>query len=50
MVLSAALLALGVAMIALAVAGGGGPLAFGVVIGLVFVVAGAGRLYLERRR
>ena len=37
-------------MIVQAIAGGGGPLAVGVVLGLLFVAAGAGRLYAERRR
>jgi hypothetical protein len=41
---------IGVAMIVQALAGGGGPLAVGVVLGLLFVAAGAGRLYAERRR
>jgi hypothetical protein len=48
--LSTAMVVLGVAMVARAVVGGGGPLAFGVLIGLLFVAAGAGRLYAERRR
>ena len=50
LVLSAALVLLGLAMIGRALAGGGGPLAFGVLIGLLFVAAGAGRLWAERRR
>ena len=42
-------IALGVAMIAIAIARGGGVLSVGVVLGLLFVAAGAGRLYLLRR-
>jgi len=41
---------LGVAMVAVAIAGGGGPLSVGVVVGLLFCAAGAGRLYVEARR
>ena len=49
-VLSAVIALLGVAMVVSAVARGGGPLAAGVVFGLLFVAAGAGRLWAERRR
>jgi hypothetical protein len=31
-------------------AGGGGPLAVGIILGILFVAAGAGRLWAERRR
>ena len=48
--LSAAMVLLGVAMIVRAVAGGGGPLAYGVLIGLLFVLAGAARLWAQRGR
>jgi hypothetical protein len=48
-VLSAAMLVLGLAMIVVAVAGGGGVLARGVVIGVLFVLAGAGRLWVASR-
>lgn len=40
---------LGLAMVTRAVADGAGPLALGVIIGILFVLAGAGRLYVERR-
>ena len=50
LVLSSLMVLIGVAMIVQALAGGGGPLAVGVVLGLLFVAAGAGRLYVERRR
>ena len=43
------MIVLGLAMLVRAVTGGGGPLALGVLIGVLFVAAGAGRLYVERR-
>jgi len=49
-VLAVVMLLLGVAIIVRTVSAGGGPLAFGLLVGLLFVVAGAGRLYTERRR
>jgi hypothetical protein len=39
---------IGLAMIISAVARGGGPLAYGVVLGILFVAAGAGRLWVSR--
>jgi hypothetical protein len=48
-VLSALMMVIGVAIIVRTVAGGGGPVALGLVLGLLFVAAGAGRLYAERR-
>jgi hypothetical protein len=39
----------GVAIIVRTVAAGGGALALGLLLGLLFVAAGAGRLYAERR-
>ena len=48
--LSAIMLGLGVAMIAVTLTNGGGPAAFGIVIGLLFVAAGGGRLWVLRRR
>jgi hypothetical protein len=48
--LSIVMLLIGVAIIVRTLAEGGGPLAFGLLIGLLFVAAGAGRLYAERRR
>ena len=47
--LAAALLVLGVAMVVLSVARGGGPLAIGVVVGVLFALLGAARLYLAGR-
>jgi hypothetical protein len=40
----------GVALIVRTLAAGGGALAVGLVLGVLFVAAGAGRLYLETRR
>jgi hypothetical protein len=50
LILSSVMLVLGVAMIVRTLAGGGGPLAVGILLGLLFVAAGAGRLWAERRR
>ena len=41
---------LGIAMIVSTIVRGGGPLAFGVVLGLAFALLGAGRLYLAREQ
>jgi hypothetical protein len=49
-VLSAALLVLGLVMIVVALAGGGGALAVGVLLGALLTALGAGRLYLSRPR
>ena len=49
-VLSALMVVIGVAIIVRTVAGGGGPVAVGIIMGLLFVAAGAGRLWAERRR
>lgn len=45
---SVILLLLGAAMLVSTLARGGGPLALGVLLGLLFVAAGAGRLYVSR--
>jgi hypothetical protein len=47
--LSTLMILIGVAMIARTVTGGGGPIALGLLLGVLFVAAGAGRLYVERR-
>jgi len=47
--LSALMVVLGVAMIVSTLARGGGVLALGIFLGLLFVLAGAGRLYLASR-
>jgi hypothetical protein len=49
-ILSSLMVLIGVAMIVRTVAGGGGAVAVGIVLGLLFVAAGAGRLWVERRR
>jgi hypothetical protein len=49
MLLSAIMVGLGVAMVVIALAGGGGPLAKGVILGVLFVAVGAGRLWVARR-
>ena len=49
-VLSLAIVALGVAMLVSTLARGGGVLSAGVVIGVLFCGVGAGRLYLWSRR
>ena len=50
MALSATLLVLGVVLLVMTLARGGGPLATGVLVGLLFCAAGAGRLYAMRSR
>ena len=47
--LSALMVVIGLALIVRTLAGGGGPVALGLLLGLLFVGAGAGRLYAERR-
>jgi len=49
-VLSGLMVLLGVGMVVRTVAAGGGPLAVGLLMGILFVAAGAGRLWAERRR
>lgn len=49
-VISGVLVILGLAIIARTLAAGGGPLAYGLLMGVLFVAAGVGRIYLERRR
>ena len=46
--LSVALVAIGVAMVVVTIANGGGPLAVGVVFGVLLALVGAGRLWLAR--
>jgi hypothetical protein len=47
--LAAALIVLGIAMVVSALVRGGGALALGVVLGVLFTVLGAARLYLASR-
>jgi hypothetical protein len=49
-VLSGLMVVIGLALIVRTVSGGGGPLAVGLLMGLLFIAAGAGRLWVERRR
>jgi len=49
-VMSLLMVGLGVAMIAVTLANDGGPAAFGILMGLLFVLAGGGRLWVQRRR
>ena len=50
LVMSLLMIGLGVAMIGVTLSNGGGPVAFGIVIGLLFVAAGGGRLWVIHRR
>jgi len=47
--LSGLMLVLGVAIIVRTVAAGGSPISVGLLLGILFVLAGGGRLYLARR-
>jgi hypothetical protein len=48
-VMSLLMIGLGIAMIGVTLSNGGGPVAFGVIIGVLFVLAGGGRLWAQRR-
>ena len=48
--MSALMIGLGVAMIAVTLSRGGGPLALGMVLGILFILAGGGRLWAQRHR
>jgi hypothetical protein len=48
--LSAAMLGLGVAMIVITLSRGGGPTAIGILFGVLFILAGGGRLWAQRHR
>jgi hypothetical protein len=48
--LSGLMVLIGLAIVVRTVAEGGGPFAFGVLVGVLFMAAGAGRLYVERKR
>jgi hypothetical protein len=43
------MIVLGIAMLAVTIGAGGGVLARGVLLGILFVVAGSARLYLQSR-
>ena len=49
-VLSVAIVVIGIAMLAVTAARGGGPLSSGVVLGVLLCAFGAGRLYLWKDR
>ena len=49
LVMSAAMAVLGVAIVAVTLANGGGPLTLGFVLGVLFTAAGAGRFYITWR-
>jgi hypothetical protein len=49
-VLSTLMIVIGLAIVVRTLAEGGGALAIGLVVGVLFVAAGAGRLYAERMR
>ena len=46
----AVMVLIGVALVARTLAAGGGPTAYGIVLGILFVAAGAGRLWVARGR
>jgi hypothetical protein len=46
--MSAVIVLIGVALLVSTLVRGGGPLAIGVLLGVLFVLAGAGRFYLAR--
>ena len=48
-VMSILMLVIGLAILVRTVLAGGGPLSTGVLLGLLFVAAGGGRLYLQSR-
>jgi hypothetical protein len=47
--LSAAMILIGIAIVVRTLVEGGGGFALGLLVGVLFVAAGAGRLYAERR-
>jgi hypothetical protein len=48
--MSMLMVVIGIALIARTIAAGGGALASGILVGVLFLLAGAGRLYLSRTR
>lgn len=48
--LSLLMVMIGVAMIFVTFSNGGGPLSFGLLVGVMFIAAGAGRLWASRSR
>jgi hypothetical protein len=50
LVMSALMLVIGLAIVAVTLSNGGGPLALGILLGVLFAAAGGGRLYVTWRR
>ena len=48
-ILPALMALIGVGLILRTIFDGGGPVAIGIILGVLFVFAGAGRIYVERR-
>jgi len=48
--LSVMMIVIGIALFVRTLTAGGGPLATGLILGVLFTAAGAGRLYLRRHR
>jgi hypothetical protein len=48
-VMSILMVVIGIAILARTLAAGGGPVATGVLLGLLFIAAGVGRFYLQSR-
>jgi hypothetical protein len=48
-IFSATIICFGIAILVVTLARGGGPLAVGVLFGLLFIALGSGRLYLSKR-
>ncbi len=48
-IFSVAMIIIGIALVIRTVAAGGGAVAVGVLLGVLFIAAGAGRLYLQYR-
>jgi hypothetical protein len=49
-ILSALMVLIGIAILVRTIAAGGGATAIGILLGVLFMAAGAGRLWVERRR
>ena len=49
LLLSSLMLVLGMAIVVRTIAAGGGPGSIGLILGVLFVIAGAGRLYVARK-
>ncbi|HEX6391381.1 MAG TPA: hypothetical protein VFZ89_18095 [Solirubrobacteraceae bacterium] len=47
--LSMTMVVIGIAMLVSTIARGGGPLAVGILLGVLFIAAGAGRIYVARK-